>query len=156
MSDTLYESTSWQDYPDTTTPITASELNRMENGIIRVPKETGTFLLQLVGTLKSEEYYLNITPSGTVLRQAYSPANGDKLAVWKSYAVPCVDGTDYTVTEDGGSYVIQAASGTVMQNVRVQVWNFPAATGGGIIGTAYTSVHSLTTESIYGTTEESD
>lgn len=45
---------------------------------------------------------------------------------------------------------------SVGDTVSFAIYKKPTSSGGGIIGTAYTSVHSLTTESIYGTTEESD
>ena len=149
MSD-IYTSTQWQDYPNITTRITAAELNRMENAILQVPKETATFLFNSIfNGLKSNKYYLQISSLGTSLQQEYAPASGDKLVVWKNRAIPCKEGTDYTIEENNGGYTVKAVG--VLQDVYIQVWNIPTdSASGGTIGTAYTNISSLTTDSISG------
>lgn len=155
MASDIYTSTQWENYPSTATPITATELNRMEKSILEVPKETATFLLNSVtGGLKATQYIpILSTTLGTVINN-YNPQNGDKLLVWKSNAIPCVEDTDYSITEEEGVYKIKAIGQNMVANL--QIWNIPTNTGGGAIGTAYPNISSLTTDSISGTIEESD
>lgn len=155
MASEIYTSTEWVNYPSTATPITAGELNRMEKAILEVPKETATFLLSSVlGGLKAvQSVPMMSTVLGTVINN-YNPQNGDKLLVWKSNAIPCVEDTDYSITEEEGVYKIKSIGQNMVANL--QIWNIPTNTGGGAIGTAYPNISSLTTDSISGTIEESD
>lgn len=127
MNSAVYTTTNWKDYPNTTTPITAAQLNRIESHTIRIPKETATFLLDSIfGGLKEEKYFafINSSTGVTISANDYKPSNGDKLAVFKDYAVPCIENTDYTLTETANGYTLKAID-TIIQNVCVQIWNIP-------------------------------
>lgn len=125
MNSAVYTTTDWKDYPNTTTPITAAQLNRIESHTIRIPKETATFLLDSIfGGLKEEKYFAFVTSATGVNISAndYKPSSGDKLAVFKDDAVPCEEDTDYTITETTNGYTLKAVE-SIIQNVRVQIWN---------------------------------
>lgn len=128
MASEIYTSTQWENYPSTSTPITASELNRMEKAILEVPKETATFLLNAAtGGLKAAQSIpILSTTIGTTVNN-YSPQNGDKLIVWKENSIPCIEDTDYTVTEEEGVYKIKAIGQAITANL--QVWNIPTGSG---------------------------
>ena len=153
MASDIYTSTQWENYPSTATPIMATELNRMEKSILEVPKETATFLLNSVtGGLKATQYIpILSTTLGTVINN-YNPQNGDKLLVWKSNAIPCVEDTDYSITEEEGVYKIKAIGQNMVANL--QIWNIPTNTGSGIVGAAYPSISSMSTDSVSGLVEE--
>lgn len=148
-SQDIYTPTDWEDYPSTATKITASRLNKMERSALEAAKETSTFLINsLFGGLKSTIYLdLSISTGKTV--EGYDPQNGDKLVVWQLNRVPCIEGTDYTITQENGVYKIQGT--TWIGNVCIELWNIPTSSGGGVSGSAYTALPSLTTESISGT-----
>ena len=124
MASEIYTSTQWENYPSTSTPITAAELNRMEKAILEVPKETATFLLNAVtdGLKATQSIPILSTTMGTVINN-YNPNAGDKLVVWKSNKIPCAEGTDYTVTESEGVYRIKAIDQAIAANL--QIWNVP-------------------------------
>ena len=155
MSSATYTTTNWQDYPNTTTPITAAQLNRIESHTVRAPKETATFLLNAVtGGLKAvQSVPIMSTTVGTTIND-YNPQNGDKLVVWKSNAIPCVENTDYTVTEEDGVYKIKAIGQAIVANL--QIWNIPTGATAQTYGSAYTNISSLITDSISGTATQGE
>lgn len=128
MASEIYTSTQWENYPSTSTPITAAELNRMEKAILEVPKETATFLLNAAtGGLKSTQSIpIMSTTVGTAINN-YNPQNGDRLIVWKSNSIPCVENTDYTVSEEDGVYKVKAIGQAIAANL--QIWNIPMGSG---------------------------
>lgn len=157
MSSAVYTTTNWQDYPNTTTPITAAQLNRIESHTVKIPKETSTFLLDSIfGGLKEEKFFafVNSTTGVTISANDYKPSNGDKLAVFKDDAVPCIKDTDYTITQTANGCTLKAVD-ALIQNVRVQIWNIP--TGGNTppygIATAQTNG---TNSAVYGIAEEAE
>lgn len=158
MANEIYQVTEWKDYPNTTTLINAAKLNSLENRSIMAAKLTATFMLSAVfGGFKKEIYSLNdaTTRGITISKSDYQPENGDKLAVWKLGAVPCTENVDYTLIESTDSYLLKAATGiTDMINVYVQIWNIPVSTGSGIVGAAYPSISSMSTDSVSGLVEE--
>lgn len=155
MASEIYTSTQWENYPSTSTPITASELNRMEKAILEVPKETATFLLNAVtaGLKAVQSVPILSTTVGTTIND-YNPQNGDKLVVWKSNAIPCVENTDYTVTEEDGVYKIKAIGQAIVANL--QIWNIPTGATAQTYGSAYTNISSLITDSISGTATQGE
>lgn len=154
MSSAVYTTTNWQDYPNTTTPITAAQLNRIESHTVKIPKETSTFLLDSIfGGLKEEKFFafVNSTTGVTISANDYKPSNGDKLAVFKDDAVPCIKDTDYTITQTANGCTLKAVD-ALIQNVRVQIWNIP--TGGGLTyGSAALSATNSVTAAVFGPAE---
>lgn len=157
MNSAVYTTTNWKDYPNTTTPITAAQLNRIESHTIRIPKETATFLLDSIfGGLKEEKYFafINSSTGVTISANDYKPSNGDKLAVFKDYAVPCIEDTDYTITETANGYTLKSAE-PIIQNVYVQIWNIPIGGNTPPYGIATAQAYG-TSNSIYGIAEEAE
>ena len=157
MNSAVYTTTDWKDYPNTTTPITAAQLNRIESHTIRIPKETATFLLDSIfGGLKEEKYFafINSSTGVTISANDYKPSNGDKLAVFKDYAVPCIENTDYTLTETANGYTLKPID-TIIQNVCVQIWNIPIGGNTPPYGIATAQAYG-TSNSIYGIAEEAE
>lgn len=154
MSSAVYTTTNWQDYPNTTTPITAAQLNRIESHTVKIPKETSTFLLDSIfGGLKEEKFFafMNSSTGVTISANDYKPSNGDRLAVFKDYAVPCIENTDYTLTETANGYTLKPID-TIIQNVCVQIWNIPI--GGGLTyGSAALSATNSVTAAVFGSAE---
>lgn len=155
MASEIYTSTQWENYPSTSTPITAAELNRMEKAILEVPKETATFLLNAAtGGLKSTQSIpIMSTTVGTAINN-YNPQNGDRLIVWKSNSIPCVEDTDYTVSEEDGVYKVKAIGQAIAANL--QIWNIPTGSSTQTSGAAYPNISSLTTDSISGTVTQGE
>ncbi|MEE0857705.1 MAG: hypothetical protein U0L58_10485 [Ruminococcus sp.] len=155
MASEIYTSTQWENYPSTSTPITAAELNRMEKAILEVPKETATFLLNAAtGGLKSTQSIpIMSTTVGTAINN-YNPQNGDRLIVWKSNSIPCVENTDYTVSEEDGVYKVKAIGQAIAANL--QIWNIPMGSSTQTSGAAYPNISSLTTDSISGTVTQGE
>ena len=157
MNSAVYTTTDWKDYPNTTTQITAAQLNRIESHTVRAPKETATFLLDSVfGGLKEEKYFafINSSTGVTISANDYKPSNGDRLAVFKDYAVPCEENTDYTLTETANGHTLKPID-TIIQNVCVQIWNIPIGGNTPPYGIATAQAYG-TSNSIYGIAEEAE
>lgn len=154
MASEIYTSTQWENYPSTSTPITAAELNRMEKAILEVPKETATFLLNAAtGGLKSEVSATLSTTRWTEI-SGYNPTNGDKLVVWRSNSVPCAEGDDYELSEENGTYSIKSKGWST--TAHIQIWNIPTGSSTQTSGAAYPNISNLTTDSISGTVTQGE
>ena len=137
------------------------DISSVRSKVYSQPKDICTFMLSTIfGGLKSETNILVLNNvKGTSLSiNDFDPAKGDKLVLWENAVEPIVEGTDYTVTKDeeNNAYIVKAYGKDVMFNVHIQIWNIPTNTGGGAIGTAYTNISSLTTDSISGTAEKEE
>ena len=139
-----------------------AEINSIKSRVSPLPKIICTFMLSVIfGGLKSERTVPSINnASGLRLNSAeYDPTKGDKIILWKTDSEPLIEGVDYSIEESASEdfdYKISLIEEQVLWNVGLQIWNIPTGSGG-ISGSAYTALSSLTTESISGTaTQEQD
>ena len=132
--------------PDEMDTKITNEVTTATDSFSSLPKEICTFMLSSIfGGLKATQSIPMLSPTRGTAINDYSPKNGDKLLVWKSNSLPCIENEDYTLTEEEGVYKIKAI-GNHISIATVQIWNMQR----NLIAPAYTNISSLTTDSISG------
>lgn len=147
----------WVDYPDTSTPIMADDLNRIETAVgemasvfqsqADIAKAITQFILNSIGGLYPE--YTTTTFSETVETEAdtamachvdlntYNPENSDGLLITADGIL--ISQTGYTTAVESNAAVIRfgtSAGLAVGQTVDFYVYHKPQ-TGGGSVGQSY-------------------